>query len=118
MAEVKKLKEINSQLWQRVHTLELQANLLISKKKREQKQFKKQLVRISKYLDLSGKTPLQVAESLDVGSNDCSESSSESDFVEFEPQLAKKKFKKLDPEATESENEQKSEAVPKTSHVR
>jgi len=35
MEEVKKLKIINSQLWERVHSLELQANLILGKKKRD-----------------------------------------------------------------------------------
>ena len=117
MEEVKKLKDINSQLWERVHSLELQANLIISKKKRDQKQFKKQLVRISKYLDLAGLTPQQVAQTIDADSNDFSDSSSESDFVQFEPQF-KKKSKSNDPEATESEHEVKTDTVPKVSFVK
>lgn len=59
-ADFEKLKELNIRLWQRVQTLELQANQILKGRKRDEKLFKKQLLRVSKYLDSTGFTADQV----------------------------------------------------------
>lgn len=45
---------MNSQLWDRVHTLEFKVLEELRNKKRDQKIFAKNLVRIAKYLDSQG----------------------------------------------------------------
>ena len=45
---------MNSQLWERVHTLEFRVLEELKNKKRDQKMFAKNLVRVAKYLDSQG----------------------------------------------------------------
>ena len=76
-------------------------------------------MRISKYLDLAGITPQQVEENLDADSNRLLDSSSsESDFVQFDPTIKKATRASGDPDATESEHEVKNENTPKANFVR
>ena len=55
------LRSLNVKLWQQVHSLELKIRLEAAQRKRDEKQFRKKLVRLSKYLSMvGGLSPAQV----------------------------------------------------------
>lgn len=58
------LRALNLKLWEQVHSLELKIRLENNNRKREEKQFRKKLVRLSKYLDLTNTTPKKLRQSL------------------------------------------------------
>ena len=67
MTEAKKpedLRALNIKLWEQVHSLELKIRIENSQQKREEKQFRKKLVRLSKYLQMTGCNPKQLQQSL------------------------------------------------------
>ena len=55
---------MNLKLWEQVHALELKIRIETSNHKREEKQFRKKLVRVSKYLDMAGQKPKRLRELL------------------------------------------------------
>ena len=48
------LRALNLKLWEQVHSLELKIRIENNHRKREEKQFRKKLVRLSKYLEMAG----------------------------------------------------------------
>mmetsp|Transcript_11698 Transcript_11698/g.15881 ORF Transcript_11698/g.15881 Transcript_11698/m.15881 type:complete len:98 (+) Transcript_11698:52-345(+) len=58
------MRALNLKLWQQVHSLELKIRLENSHRKREEKQFRKKLVRLSKYLELKGMTAKKIKSAL------------------------------------------------------
>ena len=58
------MRALNVKLWEQVHSLELKIKIENSARKREEKQFRKKLVRLSKYLELNAYQPKQVKSAL------------------------------------------------------
>ena len=79
MQSTEDLRTLNLKLWEQVHALELKIRLESSHRKREEKQFRKKLVRLSKYLALTGSTPKKLRSALQ---NACQESLNASSCTE------------------------------------
>jgi len=56
---------LNLKLWERANTLEMKINQEITNKKRDNKDFKKKLIRLAKHLELKGLTPDELKEKLE-----------------------------------------------------
>ena len=56
---------MNLKLWERANTLEMKINQEITNKKRDNKDFKKKLIRLAKHLELKGLTPDELKEKLE-----------------------------------------------------
>ena len=54
------MRNLNVKLWEQVHSLELKIKIENNARKREEKQFRKKLVRLSKHLHINGHQPKQV----------------------------------------------------------
>ena len=61
---VENLRALNLKLWEQVHSLELKIRIENTQRKREHKQFRNKLVRLSKYLDMAGYKPKKLRETL------------------------------------------------------
>ena len=107
------LQTMNSQLWERVHTLEFKVLEELRNKKRDQKLFAKNLVRVAKYLDSQGVSVDEIKEMLSNPKErrpDSSESSGADESLEEQKQHAPKPGNETD-SASDFDDLEKPETV-------